>query len=408
MMQAAMMQAAMMQAAMMVGRPPVTPQSPATKSSGDIERKSALPPLTASRSTLDGHDEGVIIIGARRLVLPAVLMIVMAVTACTSGAGAATGDTAVASGGTSDTSVPLGSASSGTTTAAHVPEAPTDSPTPVSRVFAERVVQLAPGSVDEASGIVASRQNPGAYFLVDDGLDSVTAVGADGTVIATIGVDGMSEQNAEAISGGGCGSPPPDGSTATNCLYVGGIGDNSSRRRDISVFRLAEPELTAPPTEPVPADEWLYSYPEGAQDAEGMMIDADGSVVIVTKPDRGSPTRIYRGAPGGGELTLVREFTPPSPAIPMRTVLTGNVVVDVSSEPGRVLLLTYDELQEYTAPDPGVDITSFPDWPHHRLPMPSLPQPEGITGELDGCGYVVASEAGPGGDNGSLAFVSCG
>ena len=159
----------------------------------------------------------------------------------------------------------------------------------------------------------------------------------------------------------------------------------------------------------MPADQWRYTYPDGPHNAESMMVDADGAVIIVTKPDGGNtPTRMYRADPGGGELAFVREFTPPEPQVRLRTMFTGNIVTDLAAAPGRVLLLTYDELTEYTAPDPAADITGFPDWPHHRLPMPALPQAEGVTAMIDGCGYVVASEAGPGGKHGSLGVVSCG
>ena len=72
-----------------------------------------------------------------------------------------------------------------------------------------------------------------------------------------------------------------------------------------------------------------------------------------------------------------------------------------------MLLLTYDEVQQYTAPDPAAPLIDFPDWPHRRLPLDSQPQAEGITATDDGCGYAVASEAGPGGSNGSLTVVSC-
>jgi len=349
----------------------------------------------------------VVIIDGRRVVPLFAVLTAVVLTGCTAGAGAAP---------VSETTASSDPAPVPSTPSAQIPIT-TDSPAgtvtpeqlPVDPVFTERVVQLAPGAIDEASGIAASQGNPGAYFLIDDDRDVVFAVASDGSVLATIGVDGMYRAHAESISGANCGSTPlPDDSSADRCLYIGGVGDNEAVREDVVVYRIAEPDLADPPTEPVPADEWRYTYPDGAHDSDAMMVDSDGSIVIVTKPYEGkSPTGIYRGAPGGGELTLVREFTPPRPVIPLRTFFTGNVAVDVAAEPGRVLLLTYDELQEFTAPDPAADITDFPDWPHHRLPMPSMPQAEGVSGEVEGCGYVVASEAGPGGDRGSLAFIGC-
>ncbi|WP_205735659.1 hypothetical protein, partial [Acinetobacter baumannii] len=78
-----------------------------------------------------------------------------------------------------------------------------------------------------------------------------------------------------------------------------------------------------------------------------------------------------------------------------------------AAAPGRVLLLTYDDVQEYTAPLPSAELSSFPDWPHRPLPMPGLSQAEGVTAMVDGCGYVVASEAGPAGSAGSPGIASC-
>jgi len=89
------------------------------------------------------------------------------------------------------------------------------------------------------------------------------------------------------------------------------------------------------------------------------------------------------------------------------TLFTGNVVTDLIGTPGRVLLLTYDELQGFTAPVLAADLATFPDWSHRVLPSPALPQAEGITFAWDGCGHAVASETGPGRSTGSLGIVGC-
>ena len=305
---------------------------------------------------------------------------------------------------------PVTSAAASSSVAAPEPSAPT---------VTVAVVKLQPGVSDEASGIAASIGTPGAYFLVDDGTDTdaVAAVGSDGALLARIVVDGMFAGNAEALISGTCGSTPLpddtallDDTAADTCLYVGDIGDNAATRRDIAIYRFAEPELATPPTDPVAAEEWRYSYPDGAQNAEAMLVDADGSLIIVTKPPAkgGLPHRMYRAEPGGGELVFIREFSPPAATRPFKTVFTGNVVTDLAAAPGRVLLLTYDDIQEYTAPDPAAELATFPDWPHRPLPVPGLSQAEGITAMLDGCGYVVASEAGPAGSAGALGIASCG
>ena len=173
-----------------------------------------------------------------------------------------------------------------------------------------RVVPLAPGVSDEASGIAAAATRPGAYFLVDDGTgtDDLAVVDEQGALLTRVVLDGMSASNAEALSAGPCGPMPlpdsaPPGNQAAGCLYVGDIGDNAQRRADVVVYRAAEPDVSAPDPGSritVPADEWRYTYPDGPHNAESMMIAPDGSPIIVTKPKDNAPHRMYRGKPAGG------------------------------------------------------------------------------------------------------------
>ncbi len=259
-------------------------------------------------------------------------------------------------------------------------------------------VRLPTGIGTEASGLARSTIDLGLFFVVDDatGTDIVAAVDAAGTVVSTIRVDGMDAANAEALSVARCG--------AGSCLYVGDIGDNAAARDHVTVYRMAEP---ARGDTSATADVWQYRYPDGPHNAESMIADGD-RIVIVTKPDRGKAAhRIYTGRAGGGELALVRTFRPPAPEHPLQSVLTGTVATDASFDGRRVLLLTYDQVIAYRAPAGAVDPADFPSWPHRELPMPELDQAEGITGLADGCGYAVASEAGPLGGQSALAVVRC-
>jgi hypothetical protein len=336
------------------------------------------------------------------VVVPVVLAAAIALSACTSTESIGT------------TAGPTTSAVSSTTDGGGVavPDNSAPPPTPAAPTSTTTVVQLAPGVSDEASGIAASIGTPGAFFVVDDGsrTTDIAAVAGDGSLIKRISVDNMSAGNSEALASGTCGPVRfRDGSPADTCLYVGDIGDNKGTRDHIAIYRFPEPDLDPAASDSVYADEWIFTYPDGPQNAESLMVAPDGTMIIVTKPGtKGNPPhKMYRADPGGGELRLVREFRPPDPERPLRTLFTGNVVTDLAYSPGRVLMLTYDEVQEYRTSDPNADISSFPDWPHHRLPLPSMPQSEGVTSTVDGCGYAVASESGPGGDNGSMAIVNC-
>ncbi len=271
------------------------------------------------------------------------------------------------------------------------------------------VHRIPAGVAPESSGIVASVKSPGVYFVVDDGtgVDQIQALRSDGSLVGAVAVSGMSAENAEAMAAGSCGE------VAGKCFYIGDIGDNGLKRDHITVYRLAEPSLSPLPSGPVAADAWDYRYPDGPHNAEAMVVATDGSVLVITKSTPNPttevvpPHRIYRGAPGGGELRLVSSFTPQSPARRVQSLFTGTVVTDASYTPGRMLLLTYDEVIEYVAPTAQADPATFPSWPRRELPNPPMIQSEGITADVSGCGYEVTSEAGPGGGQAGLAGVNC-
>ena len=294
--------------------------------------------------------------------------------------------------------------------------ATTTNPTPTPTTRDVHVQRFAPGVANEASGVAAA-SSPGAFFVVDDptGTDGVVAVDGNGTLLARIRVDGMSAGNAEALAAGTCGSTPIADSGAppsadARCLYAGDIGDQIGRDH-VTIYRFAEPALSPSPAGPVPADAWQYTYPDQPQDAESLLVDTDGSLLIITKPGhKQGPVaahRVYRAVPGGGELQQVGEFSPPDPPLALQSLLTGNVATDAAAMPGRVLLLTYDQVIEYTAPDPSAPLATFFSWPQHNLPKPEQIQSEGITPTTDGCGYAIVSEGGPGGGAGSIAVVPC-
>lgn len=252
---------------------------------------------------------------------------------------------------------------------------------------------VAPGLSGLAPGPTA-----GTFYAVDDmkGTSDVVVIRADGSLVGRIEVEGMAARNAEAMGVAKCGQH--------RCLYVADIGDNVLGRDDIVIYRIVDPVIgkTAEP------EIWRYTYPDGPHNAEAFFPLADGTIVIISKPGKDAagniaPHRIYRGRPGGGELTLVTTFDPPKPPSPLQSLLVGNVVTDAAYDGKRVLLLTYDQVVEYRAPSESADPAKFPSWATTQLPHPVMVQTEAIASS--DCGYLVGSEEGPGGSSSAVAGV---
>jgi hypothetical protein len=198
------------------------------------------------------------------------------------------------------------------------------------RLRARVTGRVADPAANELSGLVRSRSQPGLLWSHDDSGAGPVLFGlrADGRVAAHPTVTGAEAVDWEDIAAG----PAPDGRPL---LYVGDIGDNASRRPSVDVYRVAEPRAGAAAT--APAARLRLRYPDGAHDAEALLVDPlRGELVIVTKAL--GAARAYGASarlPAGSQTTLRR-----GPAVALSLVTAG----DVSADGGIVVLRGYDRL----------------------------------------------------------------
>jgi hypothetical protein len=170
--------------------------------------------------------------------------------------------------------------------------------------------------ITEASGVVASRQNPGVLWTHNDSgyPGSVFALSTNGAYLARYFVPNVFFGNFEDIAIG------PGSSPERQYIYLADIGDNSSSRSSVRVFRFPEPavygyQAANPRIEAVPDyQEIVMTYPGGPTDAEALMVDPlTGDLFIVSKED--PDARLYRAtraqldAGGPIQLTFVREMS---------------------------------------------------------------------------------------------------
>jgi hypothetical protein len=143
----------------------------------------------------------------------------------------------------------------------------------------------------EVSGVAASRNNANVLWTHNDsGHPAVVyAIDTFGRLLGKFNLAGNTDNEDIAVG--------PGPVTNVSYLYVGDIGDNASSRSNIRIYQIPEPvvygrQFTNPVTAtPKGARTITLTYPDGAKDAEALMVDSvSGDLFIFSKE---SPTRIY-------------------------------------------------------------------------------------------------------------------
>jgi hypothetical protein len=145
-------------------------------------------------------------------------------------------------------------------------------------------------ALSEVSGLAASRRHPGLLWMANDSGDRarVYAVARGGRLERTVEVRGAAAVDWEDLALG------PGPRRGRDYLYAADIGDNEARRGEVVVYRFPEP---APGARSVRASALRLRYPDGAHNAEALLVDPrTGRLVVVTK--RLGDAGVY-AAPGG-------------------------------------------------------------------------------------------------------------
>ena len=137
---------------------------------------------------------------------------------------------------------------------------------------------LANDKLTETSGITASSKLPDVIYAHNDSGDSSRffAVSRTGADLGVFKVSGAQNIDWEDMDRGPC----PAGS----CLYIADTGDNERERLAYTLYRMIEPTAVLPGEQSIDADRIVFTYPDGAHDAEVLLVHpVTGDLTIVTK-----------------------------------------------------------------------------------------------------------------------------
>lgn len=140
-------------------------------------------------------------------------------------------------------------------------------------------------ALKEVSGMAASKVYPNTYYVHNDSGDTSRffAVNQKGELKATYYFRGddisyLGVTDCEDITIG----PGPE--AGKDYIYLADIGDNAAFRSEVHIFRMEEPQSDSGAVQTIASQMFTLTYPNGAQDAETIMIDpVERLIYIVSK-----------------------------------------------------------------------------------------------------------------------------
>lgn len=221
----------------------------------------------------------------------------------------------------------------------------TTQPTEPAPYNAAKLCDLQDKEINESSGLGASRRYAGLFWTHNDSGDQprLFLINRAGKTMTTVHLKGANALDWEDMAVAGAGKDA--------WVYVGDIGDNVEMRDYVTIYRFREPDIDAknPPAQlTIEPEKMNLLYPGAAHNAETLMADLEGHLLVVTKSL--SQTFVYQTPdvfkPGGkqkleklGELTMPDGF---------RNAQTTSG--DISADGTHLVIMTYGQMHEWTLP----------------------------------------------------------
>ena len=253
-------------------------------------------------------------------------------------------------------------------------------------------------AIRESSALQASRNQPGVFWTLSDSGNpaAIYALARDGRLLGSFEIEGVTNNDWEAMALDDAGR-----------IYIGDVGNNANRRRDLEVLVVEEPTVelegnhrVGPPPAPLPVIERLpYHYREQVQPPDGRIRDFDceglfwarGKLYLLTKERSSGGTVLYRFDQGATRPFLARvgRFDFGDFAGPSGMTTTG---ADASFDGATLAVLGYRAVFLFERPAEGDNYLSSQPTRTIRLSQGVTKQAEGIA--WDGEDLLISNEQG--------------
>ena len=265
---------------------------------------------------------------------------------------------------------------------------------------ADQTATLSDGTLNEVSGVAASRVHPPLLWVHNDsgGEAAVYAIRPDGTLVTTATIEGATNTDWEDIAVG------PGPQRGVSYLFLGDIGDNASGRDHVTVYRVPEPESTIArrSRSPAPTPSRCATPTGRSTPSRCSSTRVRGDLFVIDKKYTSAVGRVFRAPKrslvDGADVTMeeVATFT----LAPDESLLTTGVAkfpgtiitgADVSPDGSTVLVRTYRRVLAFTRRRGAPLATAF-DRPSCDAPQIDERQGEAVGFAADGASYFTISE----------------
>jgi hypothetical protein len=236
---------------------------------------------------------------------------------------------------------------------------------------------VAPGQMDEVSGITASFTVPGSLWAQQDGGNpaEIMLINEQAVIQKRILLKAAFNRDWEEIASGG--GPMAD----SNYLYIAETGDNNAVYNNYTIYRFIEPRLS---TDTIfQYDKINFQYPDGAHDAEAIFVSRQKDIYIITKRD--AVSKIYK-LPYPQNTGTVTTATPAG-----QLKFSGVTGAAFSKTKNELLVKTYSAIYYWKLGDNEVPEAAMQRTPL-QLGYEPEPQGEAICFQYNGLGFYTLSE----------------
>lgn len=242
------------------------------------------------------------------------------------------------------------------------------------------MVRVAPGLIDEVSGMADSRSTENALWVHEDSGNpaELTLISYAGDFIKSLPVINAVNRDWEDMT------LAKDLSSGKNILYLADIGDNNQEHLSYDIYRFEEPSPGA--TEINSAEKITFRYQDGSHDAEAILVDElTNDIYIITKRD--AKSGIYKIAYPQSTIGIN--------VAGLQGSLDYNGVTSAAFSPGgsEIIIKTYTHLYHYKKSG-NESLTQALNRIPVSIPYLMEPQGEALCFKKDNKGFFTLSERG--------------